>query len=253
MLFRSRKLLDTNQIVDRYDRRIAMSILGQFIMLGMGNVGSFALSQVQQDIFLLAVTGWLRSIADVLNRYAIPRLMDLNGYPPELAPEFRYAEIRQPDLQHLGAFLQQVTQAGLLTPDDEVENRLREIAKLPLKEEDPDEAPTGARPGRRPGVYEDTTAKADGGPLAVGDRRRWPGSRLWDPQTGRRRGAPARSLQNLETDDRANQELGELYAHLALKPYRARSRKQIGVHDLVKLLDKRNQERDRRYERVVNG
>ncbi len=44
---------DTNAIINRYDAKIAMTVLADFIMLGHQKVGSFALSSDKTELFQL--------------------------------------------------------------------------------------------------------------------------------------------------------------------------------------------------------
>ena len=75
----SRRQFDTNAIIDRYDKRIATSVLADFVMMGQQQVGSFALADSKTRIFALAVGTYLDVICEVFNNQAIPRLIDLNG------------------------------------------------------------------------------------------------------------------------------------------------------------------------------
>ena len=72
---------DVGAIIERYDKRKSLSVLAQFIMLGMDKYGSFALSKTQSDLFALAISCWVNKIADVINMYAIPRLLSYNVFP----------------------------------------------------------------------------------------------------------------------------------------------------------------------------
>ncbi len=51
-----RRQFDTNKIIDRYDRRIAMTVLADFILLGHEKVGSFALASSKTDLFAIALS-----------------------------------------------------------------------------------------------------------------------------------------------------------------------------------------------------
>jgi hypothetical protein len=70
---------DTDKIIQRYDQRIAMSVLSDFILLGHDRVGSFSLGTAKMDLWSMAVDAIANSIAEVINQYAIPRLMKLNN------------------------------------------------------------------------------------------------------------------------------------------------------------------------------
>lgn len=123
---------NTDAIVGRYDQRIAMTVMADFILLGHENVGSFALSSSKTNLFAVALGAWLQSIAGVFNRHAVPRLFELNGYRLSALPELEPGDIEVPDLQELGAYIQSLAGAGMpLFPDQALENYLRQVAGLP--------------------------------------------------------------------------------------------------------------------------
>ena len=128
--------IDTGGVLERYDKLKAISVLAQFIMLGMDNVGSYALSKHQGDIFILAASAFLHSIADVFNRHAIPRLMSFNIFPgitgmPTLEP----STLGVPNLEGVADYVNKLVDKAVLTPDDELERHLRQIAELPEMDE----------------------------------------------------------------------------------------------------------------------
>ena len=125
---------DTDKIIGRYDQRISMSVLSDFILLGHEQVGSFALGSQKMDLWTMSVEAIAKSIAEVFNQYAIPRLMKLNGMNTELCPYLTYGEVSSVDLQALGDYVQKLIGAGALTPDDKLEAYLREQASLPPAE-----------------------------------------------------------------------------------------------------------------------
>lgn len=122
---------NTDQIISRYNQQIAMTCLADFIMLGHEAVGSFALGASKVDLFMAAVESWIRLIAEVFNSHAIPRLMALNGFDTAHCPTLTYGQVTQVDLVELGAFLTNLTQSQLLTPDNNLEDYLRELAGMP--------------------------------------------------------------------------------------------------------------------------
>jgi len=127
----SRRSFDTNAIIARYDQRIAMSMMADFIMLGHESVGSFALGASKVDLFMAAVESWVRLIAETFNSHAIPRLIALNGLDTARCPSLTYGQVNAIDLNELGGYLANLTSAQLLTPDNNLEEYLREIAGLP--------------------------------------------------------------------------------------------------------------------------
>lgn len=124
----------TDQIITRYDQRIAMTMMGDFILLGHEKVGSFALSDNKTSLFAVAIGTFLDEIADILNRHAVPRLFEVNGMQPEQLPTIRHEDIETPELGQLGAYISSLAGVGVpLFPDDELENYLRAAASLPPK------------------------------------------------------------------------------------------------------------------------
>ncbi len=129
-----RSVIDFDKVITRYEQRMAMSALAQFIMLGMSNVGSYALSKDHSDIFVLSLSAWAQNIADIITRHALPRLLALNTFTYDQMPQMMHSEVSVPDLQALGSFINQMVGAQLLIPDSNLENYLRDAAKLPKKE-----------------------------------------------------------------------------------------------------------------------
>lgn len=127
---------DTDKIIARYDQRIAMTVLADFILLGHERVGSNALSEDKTDLFSTAISAWLDNITQVFNRYAIPRLFKVNGFDMERLPKLTYGDIEEVDLETLSDYINTLSGAGMpLFPDSELESYLKEIANLPTSQE----------------------------------------------------------------------------------------------------------------------
>lgn len=132
----SRRQYNTNDIINRYDKRKAMTTLAQFLMLGMEQGGgSYALARQQGDLFVLAITAWLQNFADIINRHAIPKLVEFNessflgitGFPKYIP-----GVVGIPDLEGLSNFVNRLVEKEVITPDPELERALRQTAGLPL-------------------------------------------------------------------------------------------------------------------------
>ncbi len=127
---------DTDKIIMRKAREIAMSVIADFILLGHENVGSYALSENKTTLFADSLTIHLDTIAAVLNKYAIPRLFQLNNMEREVYPKLYHLGLEATDLDVIGRFLTALSQAGMpLFPDYKLENHLRKLGKMPLLEE----------------------------------------------------------------------------------------------------------------------
>lgn len=139
------RAIDTTKIIDRYDKAIATSVLADFIFLGQGSVGSFALSSDKTALFATAIGGFLEAVASVFNRHLLPRLWKLNGFDPAMMPTLEPGDVETPNLAEMAAFLTAVAGAGMpLFPDRELENHLRDTAGFPQgPEEGADDEYTG--------------------------------------------------------------------------------------------------------------
>lgn len=130
----SRRQFDTNQIIERYNKQIATSVLTDFVLLGHESVGSFALADNKTKMFALAVGTYLDIICEVFNSQGIPRLIDINGEHFKGITDYPYmkhGDIEDANLEKIGAFIQQMVGSGALTPDDELEDYIRQISNLP--------------------------------------------------------------------------------------------------------------------------
>ena len=126
-------LLETIQ----YYRLLMMqTLLADFINLGTGQTGSWALGSDKSQLFLMAVDGFLDRIAGVINRFAVRRLMELNPGAagmetrPTAWPRVTHTKVEKPALGQLGNWLQQVEPLIAWTPEDET--WLRKRGGLPV-------------------------------------------------------------------------------------------------------------------------
>ena len=126
---------NTDAVIARYDQRIAMTVLADFILLGHEQVGSFSLASSKTHLFSVALGTWLNVIAAQFNRIAIPRLFALNSFRLEKLPKLVPGDIEVPNLTELGDYITKLAGAGMdLFPDDKLEEYLRKVANLPKPE-----------------------------------------------------------------------------------------------------------------------
>ena len=137
----SKSNFDTNQIIERYDKRIATTVMADFILLGQQQVGSFALSSNKTKMFSLAIGAFLNVICEEFNNQAIPRLIDLNeshfkGITDY--PKMVHGDIEEPDLEKLGNFIKEMVGCGVLFPDEGLDDYVRQVGNLPERKEEYD-------------------------------------------------------------------------------------------------------------------
>ena len=124
--------IDISPIIDRYQHDIARSVLSEFLMLGTGSGGSYALSKSKTDLFLRALESYISTVADVLNKQLVERLWDLNGLPIETMPKIEAGDVAPHELRELGSYLRNLNGANIdLSDEPEVINALLRNAELP--------------------------------------------------------------------------------------------------------------------------
>jgi hypothetical protein len=120
--------LDPDKVIRRYESRILMSALAQFLNLGQEGVGSMALSSDQTDFFAMAINATADVISDTITKHALPRLMKLNGYDAK-GLRLTHTPATKDDITQVSAFLGGVSQFLNWSAEDEV--WLRQVARLP--------------------------------------------------------------------------------------------------------------------------
>lgn len=135
-----RRQFDTVAVVNYYDERITLAMLTDFMLLGQGRTGSFALAESKISNFSNSMGAYLDSIEEVLNRYLVPRLFELNGWDLENLPKFRHEPVESVDLANLGDFINKVAGAGMQifpSKTGEVEDYILRAAHLPHNPDEP--------------------------------------------------------------------------------------------------------------------
>lgn len=130
---------DTNAIINRYDTRIAMTVLADFIFLGHQQNGSWALSSDKTKMFAMAIGAFLDIICETFNSQGIPSLIDINGQHFSGItdyPKMMHGDIEDTDIAKVSAFIKNMTGIGVLVPDDGLEDYIRQIGHLPERTAD---------------------------------------------------------------------------------------------------------------------
>ena len=117
---------------------IARSMLAQFISFGDTRFGGQQVTESMTKFFLLNLNASADWFAQVHNRYAIPQWLSYNapGLPREEWPELRHEDLglllQRDDVAEM---LRQLVGAGVLTAGEDIEGWVRDIYKLPAKED----------------------------------------------------------------------------------------------------------------------
>lgn len=138
-----RRAIDTNTTIERYDKRIAMTFLADFIMLGHEQVGSFALASSKTHLFSSALGAYLGIIGGQFNEKAIPDLLRVNGIDLSLQPTLVLEDLENTSVEDVVRVMEVMTKAGApLFPDGELENWLRSLVNAPARPEVDETLPT---------------------------------------------------------------------------------------------------------------
>lgn len=121
----------TDTLIQRYEQRMLMTVLADFILVGHEGVGTYNMHVDKTGIFKTSLNAIAGNIADVFNRHAIPRLFAANGWKPAQLPKIVPSDVDAPNLTELGGFLTQTAGLGFSWADADMEKFLRNAAGLP--------------------------------------------------------------------------------------------------------------------------
>lgn len=122
----------TNELITRYEQRILMTMLADFIMVGATATGTYNMHVDKTKIFRAALNQVVQSFCDDINRHVIPKLFLANGIRPAELPKIVPSDVDAPNLSELGQFLTSTAGLGFnWGPDAEMEKFLRNSAGLP--------------------------------------------------------------------------------------------------------------------------
>jgi len=117
------------------DQMIAKAALAQFLQLGTGSVGSFALGKDQSDFFLMSLNSQAKYVCDTVNSYAIPQLVDYN-WDVEGYPKLRFEKVGGRNTSGIIEGVKSLVEGRIILPDDGLEKYMRELMELPEIDEE---------------------------------------------------------------------------------------------------------------------
>ena len=145
---------DVNQIIDRWHKITLMRFFAQFLILGMGEVGTQSLVKGSQDFFVLALEAVQRYLLESWNLQLVPYLFRFNtwsglsGYPSIV-----WEKPGKPDLGGLMDVFDKGIRSGVITATDADEDHIRGMADLPDLPDDQRGLPrTPEQPALLPGL-----------------------------------------------------------------------------------------------------
>lgn len=123
------KQYNVSETINRYSKEIAMTVLAQFIMLGMERTGSYALAKELVDIFYMSLEGWADYIATTINRQGIKLLFQLNGITENI-PYLVHTSVRRQALRDMAYYVSSLFDENKVSLDKDLRDYLKRYGRL---------------------------------------------------------------------------------------------------------------------------
>lgn len=125
----SSRQIDIGSTIDRYDNRIAITMLSDIILLG-NKTGSFALADTKQSMLAASLQAQVLNISDVFNSKAVPQLFSFNSFPnitklPQIVP----GQIQTPSLKEVALIMRSMNLN--IAGDQKLQNYFRYLLGMP--------------------------------------------------------------------------------------------------------------------------
>jgi len=127
---KANSIKNPNDFIKRCEWAIMLNVLGTFMQMGSGAVGSFALFKGSNTFFLMSLEYVAKHICQTIDKYLIKDLVDFN-FENKIYPHLTYDKIGTVDVAQLTTALQRAIQTGVLTVDPELEAYVRDAMDLP--------------------------------------------------------------------------------------------------------------------------
>lgn len=129
----SSRQIDIGSTIDRYDNRIAITMLSDIILLG-NKSGSFALADTKQSMLAASLQAQVANIADVFNSKAVPQLFRFNSFNITKLPRIVPGQIQTPSLKEVALIMRAM---GLnIAGDHKLQSHFRHLLGMPELSED---------------------------------------------------------------------------------------------------------------------
>lgn len=124
---------DVLELIRYFDTQLTNVCQAQYLDLGTNQAGSRAYGSTLADMFADSIQAQASSIEDVLNQRGglIHQLISYNFPNDNDVPKLRFSSVQHTDIQTLANALQKLQQSGMITPDAELEEFIRDMVNLP--------------------------------------------------------------------------------------------------------------------------
>lgn len=119
---------DFNQVIERYEIRIAMALMAEMMFLGLRASGTRSLGDTKTDLMKLAISTFLDQVEETFNRFVIRPLMLANGFRIEDIPTWKHGSIDKVDLQAVADYLAPLMGQAAILPTPQLERAMLKLA-----------------------------------------------------------------------------------------------------------------------------
>lgn len=131
------------EAIEQCNRDIAINIMAGFSMLGLtttGSGGSYALAQTQEGQFQISIESHSRFLMSVFNSHQdgwniLNRLVAINYGPGVASPRLVFRNLPTKNWANVLPVVYNLGQGNMITPDDKLEDFIREVLTLPKRDE----------------------------------------------------------------------------------------------------------------------
>ena len=143
----SKGAIDWIGTIQMFNQQLSQTLLNQIIFLGVGEGGgAYALGVELRRIFEQSIKAYGKNIADTINRWAVSRLFSYNTFQVDELPYFELVLPENIDMLAAVNALNVASTGNLLTVDQTVERKVRELLQLPQLSEQVDAPPVDPAP-----------------------------------------------------------------------------------------------------------
>ena len=125
------QVLDPLPSIQYADLMILRAILADFLVAGTGTTGSWAMVQDRSSFFLMALGAIANELVAPVNRHLIPQWVRWNWPNVTQYPMLTHSRLDRRDVAAIATALKDLIPVGAMTPDDSIEQEMRELLEMP--------------------------------------------------------------------------------------------------------------------------
>lgn len=119
-----------DQTIQRLNEEMLLAMSSSLLSLGQESSGSYSLAEEKSNVVALVIKNIQETISDSMMK-AVKVAFDLNSLSFEHLPSIEFERIEDPDLETVSKYFNRLAVSGCITPDENLESHLREVARAP--------------------------------------------------------------------------------------------------------------------------